>query len=136
MTRSRRRGLGWAICILVVGTVIVGSAAAYFVRSNLPAELTRSDVVGTWVDSDGGPGVAVFREDGTAVIRDIPGGNPAAGQGTWSLSYFQGSTVGVDVGGRGFDLSSKWDNFRTVLVIYSGDPDDPKAEHRFVRQSG
>ena len=133
--RRRRSRIVWAIGIVVVGAVILGLGVAYYVRSNLPVDLTRHDVVGTWVSADGGPGVAVFREDGTSTIRDIPGGYPPTGQGKWSLSYFQGPTVSVDVGSRGFDFSSKWDNFRTVLVTFSGDPDDPSSEHVFIRES-
>jgi len=132
---GRHSKLGWTSGVVVVIVLLLGLGAAYYIRSNLPVEMTRSDVVGTWVRADGGPGVAVFREDGTAVISSIPGGTPATGQGKWSLSDFQGPTVSVQAGSRGFDFGSKWENFRTVLVTYSGDPDEPSSEHVFIRQT-
>ena len=132
--RRRRSRLVWTSSVGVVVVLILGIGAAYYIRSNLPVEMTRADVVGTWVE-DAGPGIAVFREDGTAVIRNIPGGDPATGQGKWSLSAFQGPTISVQVGSRGFDFGSKWDNFRTVLITYSGDPDDPNSKHVFIHKT-
>jgi hypothetical protein len=126
--------IGWSIGILAL--VLLALGVAYYVRVNLPVELSPSDVVGTWVDASGGPGVAVFHKDGTASIRGIPGGHPPSGQGKWSLSEFQGPIVDVQIASHGFSFSSKWDNFRTVLVTYSGDPDSPSSEHIFVRVSG
>jgi hypothetical protein len=134
-TDSVRHGLAWAVGIPVVGLLVIGSSAAYDVRSNLPVELTRSDVVGTWVNADGGPGVAVFHEDGTVDLQDVPGGYPPTGRGEWDLGYAQGPTVDLTIDSTGFAFGSKWDRFRTVLVIYSGDPDHPRSEHLFFRET-
>jgi len=132
--RDRRRRLGRRGWIVVILVLLLGLGAAYYVRSNLPADLTRAGVVGTWVSADGGRGVAVFRADGTAVFDDIPGGAPESGNGRWRLSDFHDPTVTVQVGSAGFDLHSKWDGFRTVLITYTGDPDDPRSEHTFLRR--
>jgi hypothetical protein len=136
-TLSSRRRLAWTMGIVVVGVLILGLGAAYYVRSNLPVELTRADVVGTWVRANGAPGLAVFNEDGTVSIRDVPfpDGKPETGQGKWELGNFQGPTVEVSIGNRGYQFGSKWDNFRTVLVTYSGDPDDPSSENTFVHRT-
>lgn len=133
--RERRLKLRWTIGIVAVLVLLLGLGGAYYVRSNLPADLTRIDVVGTWVSADGGAGVAVFRDDGTTEIRNIPGGTPPTGRGRWNLSGSRGPTVSVQVGSSGFDFSSKWENFRTVLIAYSGDPDDPGSEHVFIRKT-
>lgn len=133
--RKSRYRLRWAIAIAIVVVLVLGSGVAYSIRSNLPAELRHSDVVGTWVRDDGGPGVAVFREDGTASIRGIPGGYPPTGQEKWTLSHFQGPAVSVTVGTTGFSFTSKWDDFRTVLVTYTGDPDEPSSANVFVRKN-
>ena len=134
IVRSRRFKIGWAA--VMVGVLLLGLGAAYYIRSNLPVEMTRADVVGTWVE-DGGPGVAVFREDGTAVFDRIPGGYPApTGHGTWHLFEFDVPTVTVKVGSRGFDFTSAWSNFQTVLVTYTDDPDQPWSKHVFTRKAG
>jgi len=131
--RKSRYRLRWAIAIVVL--LVLGSGVAYYISSNRPAELRHSDVVGTWVREDGGPGVAVFRDDGSASIRDIPGGYPPTGQGKWTISHFQGPAVSVTVGTTGFYFTSEWDNFRTVLVTYTGDPDEPSSANVFVRKN-
>jgi hypothetical protein len=76
--------------------------------------------------------VAVFHDDGSAEFDHIPDMSVWSGRGEWNLIDVQGPTVIVRVGTTGFNLYSKWDNFRSVLVSYSGDPDDPRSEHVFT----
>jgi hypothetical protein len=127
--------LRWAIAVGVTVVVVLGCGVAYYFASSWPVELTRSEVVGTWVRDNGGPGVAVFREDGTVSLQNIPGGYPASGQGTWTLLEVAGPRVDITVGTTGFEFESDRDHSRTMLVTYTGDPDDPSSAHVFVRKN-
>lgn len=141
-----RKVLGWrvvrsfravlALVPVAFALVACGRLAFPPVPDGKPTELSRSQTVTTWTDTDGG--TLELKPDGTFTADDVCGGffgidadepenEPRSGSGTWRDSEWKGQTS-IDMSFKADGVSFGYEALRDGKILklwtYVGDPDE------------
>ncbi|WP_328625553.1 hypothetical protein OHA88_12495 [Streptomyces sp. NBC_00353] len=127
-----------ALALVPVAFALVACGRLAFppVPDGKPTELSRSQTVTTWTDTDGG--TLELKPDGTFTADDVCGGyfgidadepenEPRSGSGTWRDSDWQGQTsvdMSFKADGVSFGYEALRDGKTLKLWTCVGDPDE------------